>query len=336
MTAESPLALNVPSRQSVFNWLRQPCVQGGLLVTGLTLACLGWAYWLTLCAMAERWSTEAQYSHGFLVPVFALIILWFRRDRMPAALPAPNWWGVAWLAGGGLLRFLAAYLYLDSLDALSLLPTLVGVCLLLGGWPSLRWSWPAIAFLGFMLPLPYQVETALAQPLRRLATECSTFALQTLGFAAVAEGNIIVIDEFRLGVIDACNGLGMLMTFFALATAMALVIDRPLLDRLVLVVSAIPIAVIVNVLRITLTGAAHIWFGREIGHALMHDLAGWIMMPAALVLLWLELVFLKNLLLEEVPPAGASPSREREVKGGSGPVPPCEPVLQPLLPKLPK
>jgi exosortase len=147
-----------------------------------------------------------------------------------------------------------------------------------------------------MLPLPYQLEVALAHPLRRLATVMSTYTLQTLGYPAISEGNIIYIDQIRLGVVDACSGLGMLMTFFALSTAMALVIQAPLLDRLVLVASAIPIALVANVCRIGATGIAHHSFGSETAQVVMHDLAGWLMMPFAMLLLWLELRFMGRLL----------------------------------------
>ena len=268
-----------------------------LVVLGLLSAAVAWAYWPTFVNMSVRWSEDPQYSHGFLVPLFSLIILWSRREFAPKSLRNTNWWGLGLLAVGCLCRFVSAYLYLEPLDGFSLLPMLMGLCLLLGGMASLRWAWPAVAFLGFMLPLPYRLEMALSQPLRRLATNASTFALQTLGYPAIAEGNIIVVNDVRLGVIDACSGLGMLFTFFALATAVALLIDRPIADRIAIIFSAIPIALVVNIIRITSTGIAHISLGHDIGHALMHDLAGWLMMPVALFLLWLELLFLKRLFI---------------------------------------
>jgi exosortase/archaeosortase family protein len=91
------------------------------------------------------------------------------------------------------------------------------------------------------------------------------------------------------------------MTFFALATALAMMVDAPLLDRLLLIVSAAPIAVLVNVVRITATGLAyHAWGpGSTAAKAIFHDLAGWIMMPLALFLLWLEMRFLNRLFIEE-------------------------------------
>jgi exosortase len=204
------------------------------------------------------------------------------------------------------MRTAAGYYYFEPLDAWSLLPALTGVILLAAGRAAWNWAWPAVAFLGFMLPLPFQVDMALALPLRRVATVATTYVLQTLGYPAFAEGNVIVIDDLRLGVIDACSGLGMLVTFFALSTAVAMVIDRPLTDRIVLVASAAPIALVANVVRITATSIAHVSWGEEAGQVIMHDLAGWLMMPMALGLLWLEMKYLDRLLLERQP-AGPLP-----------------------------
>src|SRR5262249_62161946 len=115
---------------------------------------------------------------------------------------------------------------------------------------ALPWSWPAIAFLFFMIPLPWRVELALGGPLRRAATVASTYVLQTLGQPAYAEGSIIHVEGGQIGVVDACNGLGMLMMFFAFATAVAILSRRSWVDRVLLVLSAIPIALAVNVVRI--------------------------------------------------------------------------------------
>ena len=271
----------------------------GWLATMTLGAALAWCYWPTFEKMAERWSNDPQYSHGFLVPLFALIILGMRGSQWRQAAWQPSGWGLPFLLAGAGLRLYAASRDIVPLDGLSLLPTLVGLVILSGGWQMLRWCWPALTFLIFMVPLPHQLEIALSHPLRALATSLSTFFLQLLGYPALREGNVILIDEVRLGVIDACSGLGMLMTFFALATALALVIRAPLFDRLFLIVSAVPIAVIANVLRITGTGIAYAHSHSEAAHAIMHDLAGWLMMPIALLLLGLETWFLARLFYQE-------------------------------------
>jgi exosortase len=225
-------------------------------------------------------------------------------------------------------RIIAARLHFDWLDAASLVPTVIGVCLLLGGWRLLAWAWPAAVFVCFLLPLPFQVEIALAHPLQRLATVASTYALQTVGLPAVAEGNIIVIDDLRIGVLEACSGLGMLVTFFALSTAVAILVERPLLDRLVLFGSAIPIGVCVNVARITVTGILHRTAGSAIANAVFHDLAGWLMMPLALGLLWLEMLYLRWLFIAPPmtkPAPSAEPMSARTVR-------PTQPLIPASMP----
>ncbi len=197
------------------------------------------------------------------------------------------------------VQIVGAYLSVPWLEEISLLPCLFGVCLLLWGWNAVRWAWPVIAFLLFMIPLPFQAERALAQPLQRVATAGSTFCLEALGFRATSEGNIIwVNDETRIGVAEACGGLSMLLAFFALSAAFALVLRRPALDKVLLVVSAVPIALFANVVRITLTGVLHETTGSQAAHVFFHDLAGWFMMLLALGVLWLEVRVLSRLLVQ--------------------------------------
>lgn len=271
---------------------------GLLLLFGLGLL---WAYAPTLAGMMQRWANDPQYSHGFLVPVFAGIVLWVRRTQHPGVEFSPSWWGLPWLLFAAGLRLASAAFYLEWLDALSLLPALAGLCMLLGGGPALKWAWPAVGFLIFMMPMPYQVEVALAHPLQRVATEASTYLLQMFGLPAVAQGNIIHLDDVKLGVVEACSGLGMLVTFFALSTAVALVLARGWTDRIVLFFSAVPVALAANIVRITLTGLLYVTVGGAVARVVYHDLAGWLMMPLALVLLWIELKFLANLFLDEAP-----------------------------------
>jgi exosortase len=254
-----------------------------------------WAYWSTFAAMGVRWWNDAQYSHGFLVPVFAAGLLWLRRDRLKVEELRPEGWGIGLILAGAVLRMFGAYYFITPFDALSILPCLAGFCVLLGGWAALRWAWPAIAFLFFMMPLPYGLETALAYPLRRIATLTSTYALQTVGFPALAEGTNIYFNDHHLQIAPACSGLGMLLIFFALSTAIALLIERPWPDKLVILVSALPIAVIANIWRIFVTAILFQFASQELAHKVFHDWAGFLMMPVALLLLWGELKILDHL-----------------------------------------
>lgn len=271
-----------------------------LISAGLGVFCL-WAYWPTLAAMAQRWAHDPQYSHGYLVPAFAVALLWMRREQAVGIDWRGSWLGLPLVLAAFGLRMLSDILFFDWLDAASFLLCVAGLFALLGGAQALRWSWPAIAFLAFMVPLPFRVEQALAYPLRTVATQSSNYLLQTIGLPALAEGHTIVIDNVRLGVAEACSGLSMLVIFLALSTAVAITVRRPWFDRLCILLSAVPVAVLANVARITVTALMHRWVGREWADLVFHDLAGWLMMPFALALLGGELWFLGRLFLDPTP-----------------------------------
>jgi exosortase len=272
------------------------CLLGGLL----------WSYWPTLGTVEKRWYNDPQYSHGYLVPAFALLVLWKRRKGLPTALQ-PSWWGLAGLAAAGALRLTGGYLYFDWFEGLSLLAALLAGGVLVGGWRFGLWLSPAAAVLLFLFPPPYQLETALAAPLQQLATTVGTYTLQTLGFSAVAEGNVIVFGDLRIGVLEACSGLGMLSAFFAISTTAALVVNRPLFERVLVFLSAAPIGVLMNLLRINATVFVYCTLGPAAAHAFFHDLAGWLMMPLAFAALWLELALLARLFIAVPQTAGAVP-----------------------------
>lgn len=286
----------------------------GLLAgAGATL----WAYWTTLGEAAQRWAHDPQYSHGYLVPAFAALLLWLRRQRLDRAAVAPSWWGLPVLLAGVAARLAGTYFSLDWLEAVALLPCAAGLCLAAGGRAAWRWAWPAVLFLFFMIPLPHRVAVAAAEPLQRLATVASCYALQTLGLPAVPEGNVILLNDVTIGIVEACSGLRMLVVFFALSTAVALVIRRPLWERLVIVGSAVPIALFSNLVRITATGVLHETAGSDFANDFFHDVGGWLMMPFALALLWVELKVLTRLLTDSNP---AGPVRFG-LAGASAPAP---------------
>src|SRR5205814_9373752 len=119
------------------------------------------------------------------------------------------------------------------------------------------WSSPAVSFPAFMGPWPHSASVAMSAPMQSFATTVSTFALQVIGRPAIAEGNVILLNDIELGIVEACSGLRMLVVFFALSTAVAMLIRKPLWEKLVIAGSAVPIALASNVLRITITG---LWY----------------------------------------------------------------------------
>lgn len=260
-----------------------------------------WAQSSTLGKIAHQWEHKPVYSHGYLVPLFSLALLWFRRDQLKSRLCSPSWLGFLLVGLGVGLRLGGAYFYYEWFDYFSILPMLAGLCLLIGGTHALKWAAPSIVFLFFMLPLPYRLEVGLRTPLQHLGTIASCFTLQTMGLPAYAEGNQIHgITEHPLEVEQACSGLGMMMVFFAMCAAVVYLIShRPLWERGLVMLSAAPIAIFANVVRITATGMLFA-FGFDRAANILHEqLSAFLMMPIALGLLWLELWFFSKLVIVE-------------------------------------
>jgi exosortase len=232
------------------------------------------------------------------VPAFAVGLLWLRRDRFPARSTPAAAAGLALVAVGAAVRVFGGFMYVDWLEAVALVPTLLGLVLAFGGWPVLRWAAPAVLFLVFMIPMPYRMTIWLGFPLQQLATTASTYVLQTLGQPAVAEGNVILIRDFQLSIVKACSGLSMLVTFFTFSTAACLLVDKPFSDKLLILLSAVPIALAANVFRIVATGLMFLHVNNQAAQAVFHDAAGWIMMPLALAFLGAELWVLKRLFVD--------------------------------------
>jgi exosortase len=234
---------------------------------------------------------KPDYSHGFLVPLFSAYLIYRSWPQAPRKIRWPNTWGLAFLAVGLTLFVVVGSLNYakEWLQGLSLIINLCGLVLLLGGWSALKWAWPAAAYLIFMFPLPYSVEHALGGKLQIIAAMGSEFVLQTIGYPTYREGIVVHVKDYPLEIKNACSGLSMLLTFVALSVAMAIVVRRPWLDRVLLLAAAIPVAIFSNVIRISLTGVLYNEAGKELGDRVFHDFAGWMMMPIALFLLWLGL-----------------------------------------------
>ncbi len=207
------------------------------------------------------------------------------------------------IAAGLAFRLFGTYYQFVTFDMLSIIPVLVGIFVVAGGWSILRWAGPPLAFLIFMIPLPTAVERSLFVPLQGVATRISTFTLQTLGVPdAYNDGNVINIgDGIQLNVADACSGLRMATIFLAMAVAMTMIINSSWWEKAIVILTAIPIALIVNMTRIVITAILYLQLGQEseLAQHFFHDLAGWFMMPLALALLYVEMQVLSHVFIDE-------------------------------------
>ena len=244
--------------------------------------------------LVSVWLRVTYYSYGFLVPLFSAYLAreaWNASDGAPPR-PAPA--GLLVTAAG--LTTLALGIAADSLSlrALSLPGVLLGLVLLtLGPAHARRLAFP-IGFLVFMAPLPEGALPALSLPLQRLAALVAEHALGALGVAVTRDDLYLRLPSVTLHVTEACNGLRNMMLFIAVCSAVAFTVKRPLIEKAIIMLSAVPIALIANLVRITATAVLHSMSHHELANTTYHDLAGWFMMPLAVVLLWVELAILRR------------------------------------------
>lgn len=270
---------------------RNPLIALCLMLLGLVIAYLD-----TFSLVKDEWSNPL-YSHGYIVPLLAIGLLYVRFQPFRPVPASERWIGLAILVAGLSLRLVGVYMTMAPVDRYSFPVAVFGVFMLVGGWHTIRWSWPAMIFLFFMFPLPSVFEHNILWRLQTLASVASTFVLQTMGVAAFRDGNLIKVPGANLNIADACSGLRMVTIFFALALVMVFLVERPWWDKFIILLSAIPIALLVNIIRITVTGLLYMAVGpdNEFAKKLGHDWAGFFMMPLALGFLWIELQILERL-----------------------------------------
>lgn len=303
------------------------------IMIAVLFAMLVYSYWPGLLNARSSWDNP-QYQHGWIVPVFtALLLFWWRKPVGPIA-PSARASGIGLLAGSFLLRMFCAYFRIVTIDMYTFVPALMGVFLLAGGWSMFRWSWAPIAALIFMYPLPDEATRYLLGPLQTLATILSTYALQTLGLDAYRDGNRIILGDGQvLGVVDACSGLKMLTIFVWLAAMLMLVGGLEWWENAVIAASAIPIALLCNAVRITTVGVMYN-FNSSLAEGFHDSLpAALLMMVLAVGLLVLEMKILGWLVVTEdtAPERMAAPV----AAGARLAVPPPAPAATPGFPVIP-
>ncbi len=280
-----------------------------LIAVAAVGAVLVWAYFPQLAYIVDTWENDPNYSHGYLVipvSIFMFWWLWPRGAELDRLRPSIVGWIL--LVGIVIGRYFLMKHDRNWIDSFTLVPTVGALVLAYGGWTLLKKTWPAVMFLMFMYAVPVGLNSNVSLPLQRLACTGSAALLRLLGLWVMDEGNVLVVGGETLEVAAACNGLAMLMSLSATITATVILVPMANWKRVVLLLSIVPIALLCNITRISGTAWAYHLLGSEKGNALAHDVAGWLMMPLALVLVMLELAWLSWLVTEEEEAKPISPT----------------------------
>jgi|TARA_B110000211_G_scaffold198094_1_gene227845 exosortase D (VPLPA-CTERM-specific) len=260
----------------------------------LALSLSFWLYWDGLAEAVLRWQLQEEYSHGYIIPLVSLYILWERRFQIAASYQNFSWWGLP------IIALALAVLLVGEISALYMLIHYSFILLLLGLsiaflGSATRHTWVPIALLGFAVPLPYFIEVILTSKLQLLSSQLGVEIIRLCRIPVFLSGNIIDLGNYQLQVVEACSGLRYLFPLMSLGFIGAYLYQASLWKKALLFLSTVPITIFMNSLRIAITGLLVDNWGTEMAEGFLHDFEGWLIFMACGGLM-LFLVLLMELL----------------------------------------
>jgi exosortase len=262
----------------------------GLVIASLVAALYG----PILTQLVVQWWQDPDYGHGFVVPFFVGYVLYQCRHKLQHVPRGASNLGFPVMLGAIVLLLagtLGAELFVSRSSLLFLLG---GMILFFAGWKMLRAVAFPLAFLVLMIPLPALIYNQVTFPLQLLASRLASNSLELLGIPVLREGNVLVLPNYSLEVVEACSGIRSLMSLIALAVAYGYFVEKRLWARITLVVLMVPIAVASNALRVVGAGVVTYSWGPQYAEGFFHFFQGWLIFVSAVACMLLVHSFLSR------------------------------------------
>ncbi len=244
---------------------------GLLVLTGLAVL-----YRDVVPELIRAWSTDDNYSHGYLIPPIAAYLAWERRHRVLATAQRPSAFGLVVILGSVVVLAVGVLGVELFLTRISLVGALVGTALFLFGWARLRVLAFPLAFLLLASPLPAILFNQIAFPLQLIASQFGETVVRAFDIPVLREGNVLILANITLEVAEACSGIRSLVSLLTLGIVFAYLGESRSWARAVIVASTIPVAVIANGARVAGTGVAAHYYGQAAAEGFFHEFSGWL------------------------------------------------------------
>ena len=280
-------------------------VAGLALFAGLCLAAMP-LFWIGFQSLAKAWST-AEYSHGPIIPVVSLYLFLreLRRMPVPAALISDGGRGLWVMLGALALAVLGNLMRVPDIVTYALILWLSGVVLAIFGWARGRHHQLPVFHLIFMLPLPQIIYWKMATYLQWLSSVIGVWLVSHAGVAVYLDGNIIDLGVYKLQVAEACSGLRYLFPILSFSYLFSILYRGPLWHKLVLLISAAPITVIMNSVRIAIIGFLVDRYGIGQAEGFLHFFEGWVIFLICVGILFIMAATLQRFAPNPMPLAEA-------------------------------
>lgn len=256
------------------------------LLAGLLGAAILLLYFPVLSQLVKQWYTDPNYSHGFLVLPFSAYLVWRDRERLRKVESRPSWAGLV------LILFSLGLLFVGQIGAdlflsrISLIGVIAGSLLFLHGKPLLKATAFPIFFLALMVPLPTFLYNQVVFPLQLMASQLATSLLELINVVPVLrEGNLLILPNYTLQVVEACSGIRSLTSLLALGLAYGYLVERSNAVRVFLVLAMVPVAIVSNAVRVMGTALLTNYFGVQMAEGFLHLFQGWVIFVVSMILL---------------------------------------------------
>lgn len=265
-----------------------------LLAIAAALVLLGiGVYWGGILNLVDRWQQQPEYSHGFLIPMISLYLLWERRGSIDLGLTRRSLWALLPLC------FAMVGLIIGELSALflvihySFLLYIFAIATLLVR-RGLHYTLVPIGLLAFAIPIPYFLEVILTAKMQLMSSSLGVAFIKLLGIPVLLNGNIIDFGEFQLHVVEACSGMRYLFPLTCIGFVTAFFYRARWWQKTLIFLSTFPITLFMNSFRIAVTGILVENYGSEVADGFIHDFEGWAVFMLCLAILVLEILILER------------------------------------------
>lgn len=254
----------------------------------VALGLVGYVFESGLAEMVEDWELD-EYSHGYMIPIVALYILWQKQERLPGLTTRGAWLGTVGVLAGSIAFFMGEMATVFEVVQYGFILTLTSIFLSFFGWRPTAVVWVAFAYLVFMVPLPKFVYSALSAELQLISSALGVAVIRLFDISVFLEGNVIDLGVYQLQVVEACSGLRYLFPLMSFGFLIAYLFKAPLWQKAFLFLSTIPITVLMNSFRIGVIGVTVEYWGIEMAEGFLHDFEGWVVFMGCLAVLLLEM-----------------------------------------------
>lgn len=269
----------------------------------LLIFCFVAAFHLQLFSLVTVWYNNDDYSHAFLVIPIGIWLFWKKREQIEVMTPMPSQWGLVIVIICVILYLLACFAGILTLASLLIVFSVCGVVIYLYGFSVTRLLLFPLAFLIFMIPVPAQIYSSLTLPLQLIVTKVSVTVISLLGVSVVRDGNVIHLSGgMTLQVVEACSGMRSIVSLLMISAIFSYMMLRHNGFRVILFLSSVPIAIVVNIFRVTATALLSYSGSVDVLHGPMHTALGLCVFVLAFIFLfalkgllsWLEKVTVKK------------------------------------------